>query len=96
MSNRVKQLEATVSELESTIDALTEELVETKERLRAIEGEFDVDAGEYVEPEPNLPPKEAEPDEIERAVEADKGAETEEPDETQEAGSELSDEIIVA
>jgi len=96
MSNRVEQLEATVSELESTIDALTEELVETKERLRVIESEFDVDAGEYVEPEPNLPPKEAEPDEIERAVEADKETQAQETDEPDETGSKLGDDIIVA
>lgn len=103
MSNRVEQLEATVSELQSTVDALTEELVETKERLRVAEAELDVEAGEYVAPEPTLPRKEAEPDEIERAVEADaeaveadKAARTQESDEPDEPGLELSDDIIVA
>lgn len=37
MPNRVEELELTVSELESTIDGLTEELVETKERVRTLE-----------------------------------------------------------
>jgi uncharacterized coiled-coil protein SlyX len=35
--NRVEDLEAKVRELEATINGLTDELVETKERLEAIE-----------------------------------------------------------
>jgi hypothetical protein len=37
MSNRVEELEAKVSELQAAVNGLTEELVETKERLREIE-----------------------------------------------------------
>lgn len=96
MSNRVEQLEATVSELESTIEGLTEELVETKERVRALEDELDVDAADFVKaPRANdVPPKEAEPDEIEEAVEADKQT----ADETEDEDSEtpLGEDIIVA
>lgn len=48
MAKRVEELEATVSELESTVRGLTEELVETKDRLRAIEEELDIDTREVV------------------------------------------------
>lgn len=97
MSNRVEQLEATVSELESTIEGLTEELVETKERVRAVEAELDVDAADFVEApaEPEVPSKEAEPDEIERAVEADKEGASEESENADGSGG-LGDDIIVA
>lgn len=37
MSNRVEDLESQVAELQATIDGLTEELVETKERVRELE-----------------------------------------------------------
>lgn len=40
--NRVEELEAKVRELEATIQGLTDELVETKERLEAIEEETGV------------------------------------------------------
>lgn len=107
MSNRVEQLEQTVSELQSTVEGLTEELVDTKERLRAIEHEFDVTAADFVEGEATLPPKEADPTEIEQAVdghaaEADKAdahQETDESDDAEDAddtGTELGDDIIVA
>jgi archaellum component FlaC len=39
MSNRVEDLENQVAELQATIDGLTEELVETKERVRALEAQ---------------------------------------------------------
>ena len=39
--NRVDELEAKVQELEATVDGLTDELVETKERLQALEGDAD-------------------------------------------------------
>ncbi|MFB6117048.1 hypothetical protein [Halosegnis sp.] len=38
--NRVEELERTVAELEATVSGLTDELVETKERLRLIEDHF--------------------------------------------------------
>ena len=41
--NRVEKLETTVTELESTVRGLTEELVETKERVRILEAELDAD-----------------------------------------------------
>ena len=41
--NRVEKLEAKVRELEATIDGLTDELVETKERLGAIEDEAGIE-----------------------------------------------------
>jgi len=44
--NRVEELEETVRELEATVEGLTDELIETKERLAAIEAETGV------EPEP--------------------------------------------
>jgi uncharacterized coiled-coil protein SlyX len=37
MSNRVEELESTVAELRAAVDGLTEELVETRERLRQLE-----------------------------------------------------------
>lgn len=43
MDNRVAELETTVSELQSTVRGLTEELVETKDRIRELEAELDVD-----------------------------------------------------
>lgn len=39
MSNRVEELESTVAELQAAVDGLTEELVETRERLRQLEDE---------------------------------------------------------
>ncbi|MEF8840029.1 MAG: bZIP transcription factor [Haloarculaceae archaeon] len=39
--NRVEELEARVRELQATVDGLTDELLETKERLRAIEEAVD-------------------------------------------------------
>ena len=41
--NRVEELEAKVRELEATIDGLTDELVETKERLSTIESETGIE-----------------------------------------------------
>lgn len=37
MTNRVDELESRIDALEATIDGLTDELVETKDRLRALE-----------------------------------------------------------
>ena len=41
--NRVEELEEKVRELEATIEGLTDELVETKERLEAVEDETGVE-----------------------------------------------------
>ncbi|WP_224332583.1 DUF7518 family protein [Haloprofundus halobius] len=43
MSNRVEELESQVSELRAAVDGLTEELVETKERLRQLEAATDAE-----------------------------------------------------
>jgi hypothetical protein len=57
MSNRVEELERKASELQAAVNGLTEELVETKERLRQLENTVDVDdpavrAKPASEPEP--------------------------------------------
>jgi uncharacterized coiled-coil protein SlyX len=43
MSNRVEELESQVAELQAAVDGLTEELVETRERLRQLEADDGVD-----------------------------------------------------
>jgi uncharacterized coiled-coil protein SlyX len=54
-TNRVEELEATVAELESTVRGLTEELVETKERVRILESHLDADPQDVVgDVEPNV------------------------------------------
>jgi uncharacterized protein YoxC len=49
MSNRVEELESKVAELQAAVNGLTEELVETKERVRQLEAEVEV---EVATPEP--------------------------------------------
>lgn len=41
--NRVEELEATVDDLQATINGLTEELVEVKHRLAVVESRHDID-----------------------------------------------------
>ena len=43
MSNRVEELESKVAELQAAVNGLTEELVETKERLRQLEDGAETD-----------------------------------------------------
>jgi len=43
MSNRVEELESQVADLQAAVDGLTEELVETRERLRQLEENDGVD-----------------------------------------------------
>ncbi|MFC6724546.1 chromosome segregation protein SMC [Halobium palmae] len=43
MSNRVEELETKVSQLQAAVDGLTEEIVETKERVRQLESQVEVD-----------------------------------------------------
>jgi uncharacterized coiled-coil protein SlyX len=43
MSNRVEELESQVAELQAAVDGLTEELVETRERLRQLEADEGVE-----------------------------------------------------
>ncbi|WP_255169780.1 DUF7518 family protein [Natrononativus amylolyticus] len=70
--NRVEELEAAVAELQSTVQGLTEELVESKERIRVLEAELDTESptrvperrGEETAPEA----ADADPDEVEEAT----------------------------
>ncbi|WP_246999082.1 DUF7518 family protein [Halosolutus gelatinilyticus] len=97
--NRVEQLESTVAELESTVDGLTDELIEAKERIRVLEAELDADtptrvperrASDADEDAPSADTEEADPDDVaEAAAEADDAT----GDEAEDSGS---DDIIVA
>jgi hypothetical protein len=103
--NRVDELEAKVQELEATIDGLTDELVETRERLHALEGtdggtpdilEGRPTRGEAGETATEPPTEDADgeaADEDASSAEADK---TDEPDGDDNADSESGDDIIVA
>lgn len=51
--NRVEELETKVRELEATVSGLTDELVETKERLRQVEDQFGPDLDDIVEGKPS-------------------------------------------
>ena len=110
--NRVERLESTVVELESTIQGLTEELVEAKERIRVLETELDAEVPTRVpERRPVRPTGEAAPDDVEAATaEADSmtgvtaGDATDDgeanaengPDAGDEAQESRTDDIIVA
>ncbi|WP_306056689.1 DUF7518 family protein [Natronococcus wangiae] len=99
--NRVEQLESTVAELESTVEGLTSELIEAKERIRVLEAELDADTPTRVperrsgeaeaEAGEGSDAREAAPDEV---AEATAGADDAAPgDETEDSGT---DDIIVA
>lgn len=60
--NRVERLEEAVAELESTVEGLTGELVEAKQRIRALEGES------LDRPASPTDTEEAAPDEVEAAA----------------------------
>lgn len=107
--NRVEDLEATVDELEATVRGLTEELVETKERVRILEAELDEEresspeqsVDEMLAPEPGEgdDSAEAQPEDVEQAAaragsEGAKDHDAEGGDDSEE--SELGDDIIVA
>jgi hypothetical protein len=47
--NRVEELEQTVRELEATVSGLTDELVETKERLRTVEDGVGTDIDDVIQ-----------------------------------------------
>lgn len=104
--NRVDELNSTVRELESTVEGLTEELVESKERIRVLEELLDAEQTTRVPERRTTETREAAPDDVAAATAqadadpADLGLEEEpadqtadEADEPQESGS---DEIIVA
>jgi len=58
--NRVEELENTVAQLEATVSGLTDELVETKERLRLIEDHFGPELDDIIEGQTSRSPKHAE------------------------------------
>lgn len=97
--NRVEELESRVAELQATVDGLTEELVETKERLNQLEADGEParvsrtsDANtEVVRTEQGQPAAAAEESESEAETDTTEAAE----DAEDEAESESSD-IIVA
>ncbi|WP_247731559.1 DUF7518 family protein [Halovivax limisalsi] len=66
--NRVDELESTVRELESTIQGLTEELVESKERIRVLEDMLEAEAPTRVPDRRSEGTFEAEPDEVAAAA----------------------------
>jgi FtsZ-binding cell division protein ZapB len=108
--NRVEELEAKVRQLQATVDGLTDELMETKERLHVLEEEVDPDLNmDIIEGRPTKTPEtqtgagngqsptpEAPENQhaVDEAVEAADGGKTEESEENDEADS--TDDIIVA
>ena len=108
--NRVEELEAKVRQQQATIDGLTDELMETKERLHVLEEEVDPDLNmDIIEGRPTKTPEtqtgngngsspspEAPENQraVDEAVEAADGAKSEESEENDEADS--TDDIIVA
>ena len=98
--NRVEELEATVAELQSTVRGLTEELVESKERIRVLEAELDTDTPTRVPDRRDDGTDdidgtdEAEPGDVAAATaEADTPEDAEDTDEAEDSGI---DDIIVA
>jgi len=100
--NRVEELEAKVRELEATIEGLTDELVETKERLGTIEDEAGIEPGvlqsRYSKSRSKTERMDAERDER-SAAESDAETETEteaDVEEGEETTDSSGDDIIVA
>jgi uncharacterized coiled-coil protein SlyX len=95
MSNRVEELESKVAELQAAVDGLTEELVETRERLHQLETEHGVEVKRA--PERRERPS-AEADNTEATQASDE--QTSEPDSDADADDAAADEeesdIIVA
>jgi uncharacterized coiled-coil protein SlyX len=99
--NRVEELEAKVRELEATINGLTDELVETKERLETIEDETGIEPdslddrfGQARSGEPTTDRDEPTETEVVNEEAAD-GKDTEDGDGEETADS-AGDDIIVA
>ncbi|WP_372912777.1 hypothetical protein [Salinigranum sp.] len=92
MSNRVEELERKASELQAAVNGLTEELVETKERVRQLEDAVEVDdpavrAKPHADPDPEAAADAADSEaaaetDSEAAAEADaqSAAEADDPD----------------
>ncbi|MBC9985484.1 MULTISPECIES: chromosome segregation protein SMC [unclassified Haloferax] len=107
MSNRVEELESKVAELQAAVNGLTEELVETKERLRQLEDANDVQVpsraatrrGDWeTEDEADAEAAAAEPADADETSPADADeTKPDEADETDEGDGETpDDDIIVA
>ncbi|WP_338741375.1 DUF7518 family protein [Haloplanus salilacus] len=86
MSNRVEELESRVAQLEAAVDGLTEELVETRERLSKLEADEGVD-------NTRTPDRRESPD-LDADADADAGTESvaSEPDAESEADAETESE----
>ncbi|MCY4730661.1 bZIP transcription factor [Natronomonas gomsonensis] len=99
--NRVEELEAKVRDLEATIDGLTDELVETKERLHAVESEVNIENDVLegrmtrAEAQEQTPEQETEESADDGEASADEVT-SEEAEEEDNADSESGDDIIVA
>jgi uncharacterized coiled-coil protein SlyX len=95
--NRVEELESRVAELQAAVDGLTEELVETKERLRQLEADEDparvsrtTDANtEVVRTERDEPAADAETAESEPAAESDTADGAEDAEDEAESESDI-------
>lgn len=100
--NRVDELEAKVRELEATVEGLTDELVETKERLGAIEDETGIEPdaleSRLSRTSRNRGDERAEADdEVPEGADSTEGAETTDGDDTDDGTADSTgDDIIVA
>jgi predicted nuclease with TOPRIM domain len=92
MSNRVEELESQVAELQDAVDGLTEELVETRERLSELEADEGIDntrTPDRREPsDPDPDPVDAEP-EPESAAASDPDADAEAEDDSDSDGNDI-------
>jgi hypothetical protein len=96
--NRVEKLEGKVRELEATIDGLTDELVETKERLGAIEDEAGIEP-DVLKRRQRTPRSKTSSNGSEKENEMPAETETEsepEDEKTEETADSAGDDIIVA
>ena len=102
MSNRVEELESQVAELQAAVDGLTEELVETRERLRQLEENDGVDNSRTPKrrESPHAQVEHADADSEDAAADADTETETDTETEAEEPEDDSSDsdgnDIIVA
>jgi len=109
MSKRVDELEAQVKELRAAVNGLTEELVETKDRVRKLEAEAAAEAEATSQTETknddHVVVVEHEQDDVDVATSlsdntasaTDKGEAAVEPEEpTEDEANESTDDIIVA
>ncbi|MFB6103082.1 MAG: chromosome segregation protein SMC [Haloplanus sp.] len=104
MSNRVEELESQVAELQAAVDGLTEELVETRERLRQLEDvdntrtperretesvHTEVEYADDPDPESDAAPDAAPDADTEADTEADSEAEAEDDDGSDSDGNDI-------